>query len=81
MEKTFDINFKVIRKVLGYKKTSLASVANLCTKLLVAHKIAKGQKISKKICCPGFFQKTNAGAILCIENCPSVRFLDESRMP
>ena len=28
-----------------------------------------GQKISKKkIFCPGFFQKTNAGAILCTEN-------------
>ena len=24
--------------------------------------------------CPGFFQKTNAGAILCSVNCPSVRF-------
>ena len=40
----------------------------------------KGQKISKKkSCCPGFFQKPNAGAILCSENCPSVRFLEESR--
>ena len=41
----------------------------------------KGQKISKKIFCPIFFQKTNTGAILCTENCPSVRFLEESRTP
>ena len=27
--------------------------------------VDKGQKISKEKCCPGFFRKTNAGAILC----------------
>ena len=41
----------------------------------------KVRKSRKKICCPGFFQKTNAGAILCTENYPRVHFLEESRTP
>ena len=43
-------------------------------------RIDKGQKITKKKYCPGYFQITNAGAISCTKNCPSVHFLEESRM-
>ena len=42
----------------------------------------KGQLISKGLFgLLEFFQKTNVGAILCTENCPNVRFLEESRRP
>ena len=37
--------------------------------------------LESKLWRPGFFQKRNAGIILCTENYPSVRFLEESRTP
>ena len=43
--------------------------------------IKRSENLEKKICCLGFFKKSNAGAILCTENCPSVHFLEESRTP
>ena len=36
--------------------------------------MTKGHKISKKKCCPGFFQKTNTGAILCLKIAPAFVF-------
>ena len=39
----------------------------------------KVRKSRKKICCPGFFQKTNAWVFLCTKNCPSLRVLEKSR--
>ena len=35
----------------------------------------------KKNVLSSIFQKTNAGAILCTERCPSIRFLEEFRTP
>ena len=43
---------------------------------------SKGQIISKGLFGTlEFFQKMNVEAILCTENCPNVRFLEESRRP
>ena len=43
----------------------------------LALKVSKSQK---KICCPRFSKKTNAGAFLCTEKCPIVHFFGESRI-
>ena len=46
------------------------------------NQLTKGQLMSKGLFgILEFFQKTNVGAILCTENCPNVRFLEESRRP
>ena len=40
----------------------------------------RGLKVSKsrkKICCPRFSKIMNAGAFLCTEKCPSVRFFGD----
>ena len=45
-------------------------------RILIPGGLIKVRKSLKKICCSGFFKKTNAGAILCTENCPFGRIQD-----
>ena len=43
-------------------------------RILIPGGLIKVRKSRKKICCSGFFKKTNAGEILCTENCPQRSF-------
>ena len=55
-----------------------------CSLLVKSHNFQaifplKVSKSRKKNCCHRFSKKTNAGAFLCTEKCPSIRFFGESR--
>ena len=55
-------------------KFNVVFVTNSSTALVL-----KVSKSRKKICCPRFSKKMNAGAFLCTEKCPSIRFIGKSR--